>query len=115
MRTSRFGFIGTRPLRRLSGDRYLLAKSCKLALRARSSGLAVGAKQRTLGRHNEFPIVKNTSTGSEKKTEPLGASVNDTLVGYLQPFTGGINLPFGVSKLEILDDLSNIENTGAWS
>ncbi len=31
------------------------------------------------------------------------------MIRYLQPFTEGINLPFGVSNLKVLDKLSSIE------
>ena len=63
------------------------------------------------GRHNEFPIAKNQQHWQQEKVRTLkGVSQrHQAMIGYLQPFTGRINLPFDVSKLKVLDDLSNME------
>ena len=67
--------------------------------------------EQTPGRHNEFPIAINHQHWQQEKVRTLkGVSQrHQAMIGYLQPFTGGINLPFDVSKLKVLDDLSNIE------
>ena len=69
------------------------------------------ANGQTPGRHNAFPIT-NDAQGWEKVKDNLLNGVSSrhkSMIGYLQPYTGGINLPFDVSKFKLLDDLSNIE------
>ena len=69
------------------------------------------ANGQTPGRHSAFPIT-NHAQGWEKIKDNLLNGVSSrhkSMIGYLQPYTGGINLPFDVSKLQFLDDLSNIE------
>ena len=67
--------------------------------------------QQTPGRHNEFPITKDHQQWQQESVRTLrGVSQrHQAMIGYLQPFTGGINLPFAVSRLRVLDGLSNIE------
>ena len=67
--------------------------------------------EQTPGRHNEFPIAKNHQHWQQEKVRTLkGVSQrHQAMIGYLQPYSGRINLPFGVSRLKVLDDLSNIE------
>ena len=69
------------------------------------------ANGQTPGRHNAFPIT-NDAQGWEKTKDNLLNGVSSrhkSMIGYLQPYTGGINLPFDVSKFKLLDNLSNIE------
>ena len=63
------------------------------------------------GRHNEFPITKDHEQWQRERSNLLKGvgQRHQAMIGYLQPFTGGINLPFDVSKLNALNDLSNIE------
>ena len=63
------------------------------------------------GRHNEFPIARDLDQWERDKARMLkGVSQrHQAMIGYLQPFTGGTNLPFAVSQFEKLDNLSNIE------
>ena len=63
------------------------------------------------GRHNEFPIAKDHQDWQREEIRTLkGVSQrHKAKIGYLQPFTGGIYLPFDVSMLKVLDTLSNIE------
>lgn len=65
----------------------------------------------TPGRHNEFPIAKDHEHWLQEKARMLkGVSQrHQAMIHYLQPFTGGISLPFDVSKLKVLDELSNVE------
>ena len=67
--------------------------------------------EQTPGRNNKFPIAKSYQDWQREKIRTLkGASQrHQAMIGYLQPFTGGINLPFDVSRLKLLDDLGNIE------
>ena len=67
--------------------------------------------ENTPGRNNEFPIVIDYEDWQQVKDRTLkGVSQrHQTMICSLQPFTGGIGLPFGVSKLKVLDNLSNIE------
>ena len=67
--------------------------------------------QQTPGRHNEFPITKDHENWQQESVRTLkGVSRrHQAMIGYLQPFTGGMNLPFDVSRLKVLDGLSNIE------
>ena len=67
--------------------------------------------EQTPGRHNEFPIAKNHQHWQQEKGRTLkGVSQrHQAMIGYLQPFTVRINPPFDVSKLKVLDNLSNIE------
>lgn len=69
------------------------------------------ANGQTPGRHNAFPIT-NDAQGWEKIKDNLLNGVSSrhkSMIGYLQPHSGGINLPFDVSKFKLLDDLSNTE------
>lgn len=69
------------------------------------------ANGQTPGRHNAFPIT-NDAQGWEKIKNNLLNGVNSrhkSMIGQLQPFAGGNTLPFDVSKLKLLDNLSNIE------
>ena len=63
------------------------------------------------GRHNEFPITKDHRRWEETNGGLLkGISRrHEAMIGYLQPYTGGMNLPFDVSMLGILNDLGNVE------
>ena len=65
----------------------------------------------TPGRHNEFPIAKDHKRWQQEKARVLkGVSQrHQVMIGYLQPFTGGTGLSFGVSNLKVLDCLSNTE------
>ena len=65
----------------------------------------------TPGRYNEFPIATDLQKWQETKGRALKGvrKRHEAMIGYLQPYTGGINLPFGVSMLRVLDSLSNIE------
>ena len=67
--------------------------------------------QQTPGRHNEFPITQDDKQWQQESIRTLrGVSQrHQAMIGYLQPFTGGIYLPFDVSRLKVLDGLSNIE------
>ena len=67
--------------------------------------------EQTPGRHNEFPITNDQERWLQEKARMLkGVSQrHQAMVGYLQPFTGGVGLPFGVSNLRVIDQLSNIE------
>ena len=69
------------------------------------------ANGQTPGRHNEFLIAIDHQRWLQGKGRTLtGVSPkHQAMISYLQPFTGGINLPFNVSNLKVLDDLSNIE------
>ncbi len=65
----------------------------------------------TPGRHNAFPIT-NDAQGWEKIKDNLLNGVSSrhkSMISYLQPYIGGMYLPFDVSKFKLLDDLSNIE------
>ena len=67
--------------------------------------------QRTPGRHNQFPITRDQGHWQQERVRAL-KGVNQrhqAMIGYVQPFTGGISLPFDVSRLKVLDGLSNIE------
>ena len=69
------------------------------------------ANGQTPGGHNTFPIT--TDDGKWQKTK--GTSLKgvskryEAMIGYLQPFTGGIDLPFSVSMLRVLNGLGNTE------
>ena len=65
----------------------------------------------TPGRHNEFPITEDDQRWQQEKVRALkGLSQrHQAMIGYLQPFTGGINLPFDVSMLRAIHELSNVE------
>ena len=67
--------------------------------------------EQTPGRHNAFPITTDPQNWKQEKARTLkGVSQRHrAMISCLQPFTGGINLPFDVSRLKVLDDLSNIE------
>ena len=69
------------------------------------------ANGQTPGRHNAFPITNDAQGWDKTKDNLLNgvSSRHKSMIGYLQPYTGGINLPFDVSKFKLLDDLSNIE------
>ena len=69
------------------------------------------ANGQTPGRYNEFPITADLQKWQATKGRVLkGISQrHEAMIGYLQPYTGGINLPFDVSMLRVLDDLCNIE------
>ena len=69
------------------------------------------ANGHTPGRNNQFPIGKDHQSWQEAKQRALkGVSKrHEAMIGYLQPYTGGINLPFDVSMLRVLNDLGNIE------
>lgn len=69
------------------------------------------ANGETPGRHNAFPITNDVQGWERVKDNLLNgvSSRHKSMIGYLQPYTGGINLPFDVSMLKFLDDLSNIE------
>ena len=65
----------------------------------------------TPGRHNEFPIATDDQHWQKNKDRML-KGVNQrhqAMIRDLQPFTGGTDLPFGVSNLKVLDCLSNTE------
>ena len=63
------------------------------------------------GRHNQFPITKDDPAWLKTKDDQLkGVSMrHKAMIGYLQPHTGGINLPFNVAMLEALNELCNID------
>ena len=65
------------------------------------------------GSHNKFPITTNHESWQKVKVENKylrGMSQrHEAMIGYLQPYTGGISLPFDVSMLKGLNDLGNIE------
>lgn len=67
--------------------------------------------EQTPGRHNEFPITEDNQRWQQEKVRALRGlgQRHEAMIGYLQPFTGGIGLPFNVSKLKVLNDLCNIE------
>ena len=69
------------------------------------------ANGQTPGRHNEFPIAVDDQTWLQEKSRALKgtSSRHEAMIGHLQPYTGGINLPFDVSMLKVLNDLNNIE------
>ena len=69
------------------------------------------ANGQTPGRYNEFPITTDLQKWQETKGRALkGISQrHEAMIGYLQPYTGGINLPFDVSMLRDLNDLCNTE------
>ena len=69
------------------------------------------ANGQTPGRHNEFPITIDDQSWQQAKVRALkGVSKrHEAMIGYLQPYTGGLNLPFDVSMLRILNDLGNTE------
>ncbi len=69
------------------------------------------ANGQTPGRHNGFPIATDHQRWQDAKDRQLkGISQrHEAMIGYLQPYTGGINLPFDVSMLRVLNDLSNME------
>jgi len=63
------------------------------------------------GRHNAFPITNDAQRWKKTKDNLLSgvSSRHKSMIGYLQPFTGGIDLPFDVSNFKLLRDLSDIE------
>ncbi len=66
----------------------------------------------TPGRLNEFPITTDCEGwGKAKKRGSLkGVSQkHEELIARLQPYTGGMGLPFNVAMLEAIRKLSNIE------
>ena len=69
------------------------------------------ANGQTPGRHNKFPIFADHDKWLQEKVKFLkGVSIrHEAMVGHLQPYTGGISLPFDVSMLKVLDELNNIE------
>ena len=69
------------------------------------------ANGQTPGRHNEFLITTDHQSWQQTKGRALkGVSKrHEAMIGYLQPYTGGMNLPFDVSMLKILNDLGNTE------
>ena len=74
----------------------------------------VFANGREPGRHNSFPIIKNEDDWQTQKTEKrwmlkgVSQSAEDT-IQCLQPYTGGINLPFDVAVFQTLHTLCNID------
>ena len=63
------------------------------------------------GRDNQFPVVNeqnNWLNSSQRKLKGVGASARKA-VRQLQPYTGGINLPFDVSAFWTLHGLCNID------
>ncbi len=62
------------------------------------------------GRHNAFPIV-NAAVDWQKEERKLKGVAPDVkaMIRRLQPYTGGINLPFDVSALWTLHSLCNID------
>ena len=67
--------------------------------------------RQTPGRHNEFPITEDDQQWQQEKVRALrGLSQrHQAMIGYMQPFTGGGNLPFNVSMLRAIHELSNVE------
>ena len=65
----------------------------------------------TPGRHNEFPIVNDiTEWDSHKSRKLRGVSSKvENMINRLQPYTGGMNLPFDVSAFWTLATLCNID------
>ena len=65
----------------------------------------------TPGRHNEFPITEDEQRWQQEKVRALKGvgQMHQAMIGHLQPFTGGINLPFDVSMLRAIHELSNVE------
>ena len=65
----------------------------------------------TPGRHNTFPIVSDKSKWNKEKSRKLkGISQRDEeMIRRLQPYTGGINLPFDVLAFWMLHALCNID------
>ena len=63
------------------------------------------------GRHNAFPITTERASWQKNKDTLLkGVSLrHKAMIECLQPYTGGMNLPFDVSMLRTLNDLSNAE------
>ena len=69
------------------------------------------ANGQTPGRHNTFPIVTDESKWEKEKSRKLKgiSQKNEEIIRRLQPYTGGINLPFDVSALWTLHTLCNID------
>ncbi|MDE2734093.1 MAG: hypothetical protein OXI72_06845 [Gemmatimonadota bacterium] len=65
----------------------------------------------TPGQYNSFPIVSDKSKWDKEKSRKLkGISQKDEeMIRRLQPYTGGINLPFDVSAFWALHTLCNID------
>lgn len=65
----------------------------------------------TPGRHNEFPITEDEQRWQQEKVRALKGvgQKHQAMIGHLQPFTGGMNLPFNVSMLRAIHELSNVE------
>ena len=62
------------------------------------------------GRHNAFPIVKDEGDWQRATRQLEGVAPEDQqMIGYLQPYTGGINLPFDVWNFWKLHSLCNID------
>ena len=61
-------------------------------------------------RRNDYPIVKDKSEWSRNKDRLKGVTPRvETIVEYLQPYTGGINLQFDVRAFGTLHTLCNID------
>ena len=70
------------------------------------------ANGREPGWRNEFPIVKKQSDWQSQKTQKKLKGVSSTvktMVEQLQPYAGGINLPFNVAAFWTLHSLCNID------
>ena len=69
------------------------------------------ANRQTPGRNNEFPIAVDQEAWLRAKERVLkGVSKrHKAMIGYLQPYNGGMGLSFAVSKLKVLNDLCNVE------
>ena len=69
------------------------------------------ANGQTPGRHNTFPIVSDESNWNKEKSRKLkGMNEKDEeMIWRLQPYTGGMNLPFDVSAFWTLHTLCNID------
>ena len=65
----------------------------------------------TPGRHNEFPIVNDITEWNSHKSRKLRgvSSKTENMINRLQPYTGGMNLPFDVSAFWTLATLCNID------
>ena len=68
------------------------------------------ANGREPGRHNAFPIIDKQHNWHEATSQLKGVSSTvETMVERLQPYTGGINLPFNVAAFRALHSLCNID------
>ncbi len=68
------------------------------------------ANGQTPTRKNAFPIVRDEKDWKKEKSKLKGVTSRvEEMVHRLQPYTGGINLPFDVSAFGTLHSLGNID------